>query len=276
MSPIPQKTVKYNKAFHRHFKLFKESANIGFTFFYRQLFSRHCFMALRMVKEDIAATSIAQEAFLRLWQRRDSIESPVHLTDFLHQQIKQGAHNYYAQPSTRFYRGLIQLDGIEHSAEFLLPDHSMASDSDSNHAADEGYDVEREAQLKQLYAVLPDLPEHQQQVIGLLLRYSLDYERIAWHLGGVSCYVAARRIEKTIALLKSILATGANLSGDRITKKEVVNTGLLNEEQARILRYRYELSYSFEEIAGLMNIRQADVQRSFVQAHKLMRKEKAA
>ena len=276
MPPIQQKPVKYSQAFHKHFDKFKEAPETGFAFFYRQLFSRYYIMALRMVKEDIAATCIAQEAFLRLWQRRESISSLPHLTDFLFKQIKQAAYNYYAQPSTRFYRGLIQLDGIEHAAEYLLPDVSIAYELDNVQSADNETHKEREVQRKQLFALLPDLPENQQHVIHLLLRYSLDYERIAWHLGGISCYVAAKQIEKTIALLKSILVNGTNLSGGRITKKEVVITGGLNDEQARILRYRYELSYSFEEIAKLMDIRQSDVQLSFVQAHKIMRKENAA
>ena len=256
--------------------MFKEAQETGFAFFYRELYSRYYIMALRMVKQDIAATCIAQEAFLRLWQRRESINGLPHLTDFLYRQIKQAAYNYYAQPSTRFYRGLIQIDGIEHAAEYLLPDVSITHQLDSVPAYDEETHNELEAQRKQLYAVLPELPEKQQQVVGLLLRYSLDYERVAWHLGGVSCYVAAKQIEKTIALLKSILVNGANLSGNHIAKKQLVISGELTEEQANILRYRYELSYSFEEIAELMNIRQAEVQRSFVQAHQRMRKEKAA
>ncbi|UEG54882.1 sigma-70 family RNA polymerase sigma factor [Mucilaginibacter daejeonensis] len=273
---MSRSAVKYSKEFHVHFELFREAQEIGFAFLYRKLFPNFLYMAQRMVKEDIAATSIAQEGFLRLWQCRVNIKDLGHLNDFLHDQIKQAVYRYYRLPSTRFYRGLIQIDGIENAADHFMIDPGSVDRQENGQAVTEAANMERERQRAQLFAVLPGLPGSQKQVIDLLLRHGFDYERIAWHLGGVSCYVAAKRIESTIALLKSILISGAVVSDGQVIRKQVVLTGGLTEEQANILRYRYELSYSFAEIAKLMNIQQADIQRAFVIAHQQMRKEKAA
>jgi RNA polymerase sigma factor (sigma-70 family) len=268
--------VKYTNAFHEHFKMFKEAQEAGLSFIYRQLYQRYYITALCIVKEDVAAGCIAQEAFLRLWQRRKTISDLPHLTEFLYKQTRQAAHDYYQQSSTRFYRSLIRLDGIDHAYEYVVSCEGFAYETDFVHHADPVWEREQEAQKQQLLCVLHSLPESQRRVVNLFLRYEFDYERIAWHLGGVSCYVAAKRIEQAIALLKSILVSGAPLSSEQIAKKTVVLSGGLSTEQASILRYRYELSYSFEEIARLMNIRQAEVQLQFVRAQQAIRKEKAA
>jgi RNA polymerase sigma factor (sigma-70 family) len=274
--PIPFTPVKYSNAFHEHFKMFKEAQEAGLSFIYRQLYQRYYTTALYMVKEDVAAGCIAQEAFLRLWQRRKTINDLPHLTAFLYKQTKQAARDYYQQSSTRFYRSLIRLDGMENAYEYFVSCDTFSYEVGSIHNVDPSLEHERKAQKQQLLSVLPRLPESQRQVVNLLLRYEFDYERIAWHLGGVSCYVAAKRIEQTLALLKSILVGGTSLSKEQIAKKPVVLSGGLSAEQADILRYRYELSYSFEEIARLMNVRQAEVQLQFVRAQQALRKEKAA
>ena len=256
-----------------YIKKLQEGDEKGLNYFYQHWYKHYYWISWRRTACDLSSAAMVQEAFLRLWMVRESIQSVEQAQAFMRKQLKLAYQSWYQHSGQRFHRNLLRLDGMEGAYDFISPvkvSEKIDADMDS------AQEAQKQEQLKMLYKLLPNLPESQQKVVKLLLNYGLDYERIAWHLGGVSCYVAAQRIEQTLKLLKSILVNGAQLSGDRSTKKEVVIIGGLNEEQARILRYRYELSYSFEEIAKLMNVRQTEVQLWFVQAHQMMRKERSA
>lgn len=257
----------------KYLKQLREGEESGLTYFYNRWYKNYYYISWRRTTCDLSAAAMVQEAFLRLWMVRESMESLEQAQAFIKKQLRLAYEVWYRNSGQRFYRSMLRLDGVEDAYEFIWAVNENEEDS---YLDMELMDEVRTAQGKQLRAVLPNLPQGQQKVLNLLLSYGLDYERVSWHLGGISCYVAAQRVEKTINLLKSVLINGAAFSGHRINKKEVVIIGGLSEEQARILSYRYELSYSFEEIAELMNMRQAEVQLWFVQAQQMMRKEQSA
>lgn len=131
------------------------------------------------------------------------------------------------------------------------------------------YQQELEEELKkqwiQVDALIPNLTQEQQLFIKLCLKYSFNYERIAWHIGGISDYQVARKVENTLESLKAVLANSQKLNAIGKTNKFSFE-GDLCEEQAAILHMRYELQYSFEEIATALNLNQGHIQRAFAQA----------
>ncbi|MEO5777769.1 MAG: sigma factor-like helix-turn-helix DNA-binding protein, partial [Flavobacterium sp.] len=104
-------------------------------------------------------------------------------------------------------------------------------------------------------------------------KYSFNYDRIAWHIGGISDYQVARKVEKTLECLKAILTNTQKLTTVGKTNKFKFE-GDLCEEQSAILHMRYELQYSFEEIATALNLNQGYIQKAFSNACTKIKKVK--
>src|SRR5690606_16442973 len=134
-------------------------------------------------------------------------------------------------------------------------------------------ELEKKKQWDKLQTLLPNLSQQQQLFIQLCLKYSFSYDRIAWHLGGISDYEVAQKVEKTISTLKAALCDSNKL--ESITKRKAFTCeGGLSDEQAKILNMRYELQYSFEEIADALGLEDNHVKKAFVQAYSTIRKSK--
>ncbi|WP_188751815.1 sigma factor-like helix-turn-helix DNA-binding protein [Parapedobacter defluvii] len=80
-------------------------------------------------------------------------------------------------------------------------------------------------------------------------------------------------MEQCIANLKAALSDTAKLDSATRTKP-LVTEGMLTEEQAQVLAMRYDLQYSFEEIAEALQLDDAKVKSLFVQAHTVIKKGK--
>jgi DNA-directed RNA polymerase specialized sigma subunit len=84
-------------------------------------------------------------------------------------------------------------------------------------------DEQNKVNLKKVYDILPSLCKKQQLFINLCLKYSFNYERIAWHLGGISEYTVAHQIEQIINKLQTLLKKVENLDSPKLTTK-IVNS----------------------------------------------------
>lgn len=267
-----ERVFKTKKNAERHFIKFKEGDETGLNYFYRAYYPHYAYRAERYVKEDVAASSMAQEAFLRLWLMRHFIDSVEHLHQFLSQQIKEAGKAYYCKTIHRFYRSMLRLDGVEDYQEFMLG-YEMEEEKEEDTVYLEQLEQEKQQQMERINQLLPNLNEQQQLFIRLCLRYSFNYERIAYHLGGISDYEVGLRIEQCIASLKAALTNGQKL--EQLQKrKAVIMEGTLSEEQAQVLRMRYELQYSFEEIAETLKLDDQHVRQLFIQAFAIVKKAK--
>lgn len=255
-----------------YFEKFRQGDEAGLTYFYRLLYPIYAYRTERYVKDDVIADCITQEAFLRLWLLRNSIKDVQHLHEFLVKQTHDAGIAYYRKTDTRFHRSLLRLDGIEDFQEFMLG-YEMEDDEAEDTLLIQQLELEKKKQWDKLQTLLPNLSQQQQLFIRLCLKYSFSYDRIAWHLGGISDYEVAQRVEKTISTLKSALCDSNKL--DCITKRKTLTCeGGLSDEQAKILNMRYELQYSFEEIAEALNLNDSHVKKAFVQAYATIRKSK--
>ncbi|MFC3199056.1 sigma factor-like helix-turn-helix DNA-binding protein [Parapedobacter deserti] len=269
MHALTYRTKKNNE---RYFQFYKSGNETGLNYFYYAYYDYYAWRAERFVKDDVVAHAMAQEAFLRLWLMRDIIRDVDHLHEFLGVQLREAGTAYYGKTTDRFHRSMLRLDGIEDFQEFMLG-YEMEEEQEEDIVYLEQLEVEKQRQLELIKSLLPNLTDQQQLFIRLCLRYGFNYERIAYHLGGISDYEVAQRVEQCIANLKAALSDTAKLNSATRTKP-LVTEGMLTEEQAQVLAMRYDLQYSFEEIAEALQLDDAKVKSLFIQAYTVIKKGK--
>lgn len=257
------KTLKLtSKATHTHyFNKFREGNEKGLEFFYKLWYPRLYYWGIKYVKDDLNADCIVNEAFLRLWLFRQQISSVEQIEGFIKKLTSDGCKAYYKTSSHRFQRNMLRLDELENYQEFIGAEDTNY-DIDETIFCQQEPDEEIKKQWEQIEKVIPNLKPDQQLFVHLCIKYSFDYGRIAWHIGGISDYEVARKVEKTLECLKAIITDTQklNMVGKANTFKF---EGDVSEEQSTILHMRYELQYSFEEIARELNLEQGYIQRVF-------------
>ncbi len=87
--------------------------------------------------------------------------------------------------------------------EFLLG-YEVEEEEEMDLVYLEKLEEEKQQRLDQLGNLLPSLNQQQQLFIKLCLKYSFNYERIAYYLGGISDYEVSLQVEKTIDTLRSV------------------------------------------------------------------------
>lgn len=264
--------IKLNASRAVNFTKFKEGNEKGLEFFYNQLYSRTYHYGFRYIKDDVNAGCIVNEAFLRLWLSRKVITCPEHIETFVRKLTSDGCRAYYKTSSTRFHRNMLRLDEIENYQEFIGGyDPTLEEETDIFHYYEP--EEEEKKQWEQVEAVIPNLSRDQQLFIRLCIKYSFDYGQIAWHIGGISDYQVARKVEKTLECLKAVISDTEKLNKIEKTTKFRFE-GDVSEEQSMILQMRYELQYSFTEIAEALSLDQGHIQKAFAAASLKMKKTK--
>jgi RNA polymerase sigma factor (sigma-70 family) len=255
-----------------HFEAFRQGSEKGLEFFYKRIYPSMYYYGFRYIKDDVNADCIVNEAFLRLWICRKKITDAGQIEVFVKKLIVNGCRAYYKTSSSRFHRNMLRLDELENYQEFIgSNDPALEDGSDIlyHHESEEGL----KKQWEKVEAVIPNLTSDQQLFIRLCIKYSFDYSRIAWHIGGISDYQVARKVERTLECLKAIITDTKKLNSVERTSKFRFE-GDISEEQFMILQMRYELQYSFGEIATALNLSQGYIQQVFATASLKIRKTK--
>ncbi|MBL1411309.1 RNA polymerase sigma factor [Sphingobacterium faecale] len=247
-----------------HLSLLKEGKEKGLDYFYQKYFDTFCYRAERATEDLCAAESIVQEAFFRLWLFREQIKDSEAVFNFLKKQIRAAIGIYYTKTRNRFQRSLLRLDSIEDYQEFMLG-YDMETEDEIDTVYLEQLEEEKQSQLEKLNKLLPFLSEQQQNFIKLCLRYSFNYERIAYYLGGISDYEVSLQVEKTINALRQIFQSQDKLNILN-TPSSIKLEGEFSAEQAEVLRMRYELQMSFDEISESLQLSSSLVKKIFIEA----------
>jgi len=264
----PSKLLCNTDHFH-YFKKFREGNEKGLEFFYQILYPSAYYYGFRYIKDDVNANCIVNEAFLRLWLSRKVITGPKHIEAFIKKLTSDGCKAYYKTSSNRFNRKMLRLDELESYQDFI----GTCDEDDSYTLYQQEPEEELKNQWKKVEAVIPNLTSDQQLFIRLCIKYSFDYSRIAWHIGGISDYQVARKVERTLQCLKAIITDTKKLNS--VGKTSTFRfEGDVSEEQLMILQMRYELQYSFGEIASALNLSQGYIQQAFAAASLKIRKTK--
>ena len=75
------------------FESFKEGNETAFTYFYEKYFSRITSFSVQFIYDKDEAENLAQEAFLHLWQNRETVESINGIQSFLYTYAKSRCLN---------------------------------------------------------------------------------------------------------------------------------------------------------------------------------------
>ncbi|WP_333801990.1 hypothetical protein [Sphingobacterium multivorum] len=197
-----KKTLQ-QKQTENYIALLQNGDERGLNFFYYRFYSYLFARTYRATQDDCAAESIAQEAILRLWLFRREVKDVDHILSFLKAQVKAALHAFFNKSRNRFHRSLLRLDAIEDYQEFFLG-YETEEEEEMDLVYLEKLEEEKQLRLDQLGNLLPSLNQQQQLFIKLCLKYSFNYERIAYYLGGISDYEVSLQVEKTIDTLRSV------------------------------------------------------------------------
>lgn len=249
----------------KYITLLQKGDERGLNFFYHRFYGYLFARTYRATQDDCAAESIAQEAILRLWLFRREVRDVDNILTFLKAQVKAALHAFFNKSRNRFHRSLLRLDAIEDYQEFLLG-YETEEEEEMDLVYLEKLEEEKQQRLDQLGRLLPSLNQQQQLFIKLCLKYSFNYERIAYHLGGISDYEVSLQVEKTIDTLRSVFNSSQKMELMNRPGR-IVLQGEFDERQAEIFHMRYELQLSFEQIAEALKLNSSMVKKLFVQAH---------
>ena len=255
-----------------YFIKFKEGNEKGLEFFYHLLYPSIYYYGFKYIKDDVNADCIVNEAFLRLWLCRENITCPEHIETFVRKLTSEGCRAYFKTSSSRFHRNMLRLDEIENYQDFIVgydPTLEKETAIFDQHEPRE----EEKKQWERVKAVIPNLSPDQQLFIRLCIKYAFDYGRMACHIGGISDYQVAKKVEQTLKCLKALITDAEKLNQIKKTSRFIFE-GDVSDEQASILQMRYELQYSFSEIAAALNLNQGYIQQAFATASLKIRKTK--
>lgn len=76
------------------FMAFKQGSERAFQVLYEKYYHAMCLWVLRIIKDDTLMHDFVQEAFIALWNSRDSIENELHLKMFLYQTVRNRCLNF--------------------------------------------------------------------------------------------------------------------------------------------------------------------------------------
>ncbi len=252
------------KAEHkRHLIKFQAGNEKGLEFFYNLWYPRYYYWGLKYLKDDLNADCIVNEAFLRLWLLRKQMASTEEMEQLLKKLTVAGCKACYRMSNHQFQRNMLRLNDIEGHQDWVAGFDPRQSDEEMLYEQDP--EEALRVQWERVEKVIPNLNPNQQLFVRLCIKYSFNYGRIAWHIGGISDVQVAKKVEKTLACLRAIITDTQKLETARKAGAFKFE-GDVGEEQLAILRMRYELQYSFEEIAEALNLNQRDIQRAFVNA----------
>lgn len=247
-----------------YFNMFQQGNEKGLDFYYHHLYPSIYYYGFRYIKDAVNADCIVNEAFLRLWISRKIITEASQIETFLRKLTSDACKTYFKTSKNRFHRNMLRLDELENYQEFITGEDPRIEEELDTYFFDED-DLQTKQQWEKVEAVIPSLNADQQMFIRLCIKYAFDYGRIAWHIGGISDYQVAIKVEQTLESLKAILINSQKLDIVSNTNKFKFE-GDVCEQQAAILHMRYQLQYSFEEIAKSLNLEQGYIQQAFVKA----------
>jgi RNA polymerase sigma factor (sigma-70 family) len=252
----------------------QSSTGFSFSETYCSLYkAMHCY-GMRMLNDAFTIENVVQEAFLKLWEYRETITGMAHAGRFLRQQVRWECHAYFRHPVSKFHRRFTYLDAIEdYDTVFALCEPPDDAEQDEL----------TERQLKAITDMMPFLPAgREKSLMKLYYIDGLSHKQIAARYN-VSVSAVTLDLQKGVSTLKSMVVQPQKLFGQPAVKPALTGTGQrvwlyaiegLNKEQSQIYRMRTELRYEFVKIADYLALPQAYVQREYVKAWKAVNCQK--
>ncbi|RXG29920.1 RNA polymerase sigma factor [Leeuwenhoekiella marinoflava] len=247
----------------KHYNGFKQGCPLAFKAIYKEYHRRIYWMGRSLIKDVFVVETLVQDAFLILWDKREQIESPQHLVNFLYTVISSECKWYYARPKNQFDRDFYALDNFPNYQDYMLGYDPAAVD---DHLIDQ---QKKQKDYEQVVNILPLLGSQRKRLIELCFQHGFKYKTLSEQLG-ISITEASNMMKQTIAEIKTILNQGYILKTDKTGEEQSKPLVEITEQQARVLELRCEQQYSFAAIAAELNLSQKEVHRAFTTAYKFL------
>ena len=246
----------------KHYVGLKHGCPVAFKAIYIQYHRQIYWMGRSLIKDVFVVETLVQDTFLTLWEKREQIESPQHLVNFLYTVISNECKWYYARPKNQFNRECYALEKMENYQTFMLGYDPTAVDV---HLKDQ---QKQQKEYEQVVKVLPLLGVQRQHLIELCLQHGFQYKTISEELG-ISIKEASNTLQNTIKEIRNILHQGYVLQPQE--PEPIQNeVGQMTAQEARVLELRCQQHYSFAQIANELQLSQKEVHRAFTTAYKLL------
>jgi RNA polymerase sigma factor (sigma-70 family) len=227
-------------------------------------YSRNIFwVGKRLIEDEFVIETLVQDAFLKLWLHRDTVESPKHVFFFLRFVMKRECISYYTRPKNKFSRNVHSLERFENYQDYMAGYDPLAEE--------ENLKVQNMAQedFESFEKVLPLLNNESRRFIELCLKYGFQYKAIAQAMG-MNIKETSVKIKRAISEIKDIIQKETVMEKPTVTLK---TERTITEQQIEVLKLRCEGKLSFAEIATALDLSQREVHEEFMAAYKLSRDE---
>ncbi|PHR86271.1 MAG: RNA polymerase [Leeuwenhoekiella sp.] len=246
-----------------HFKSFKSGCSKAFNALYKHYYRPIYWMGRSLIKDVFVVETLVQDTFLILWDKRELIESPQHLVNFLYSVISSECKWYYARPKNQFDRDFCSLDKFPNYQDFMIGYDPIEID---DHLIDQ---QKTQEDYQQVVNILPLLGTHRKRLIELCFQHGFKYKTISEQMD-ISITEASITMKQTIEEIKTILNQGYILKHNKTSEEETKTPVEITEQEARVLELRCEQQYSFAAIATELNLSQKEVHRAFTTAYKFL------
>ena len=249
-----------------------EIKDLDFSFdtIYNKLYRSSFRYGIYLLNDEFIIENIVQDAFLKLWNFRETITSLEHASRFLKQTVRWECYNYFRTPAGRFSRRSVSLEEIsDHNTEI------------SYFEPEEQVDI-TDYRLKMINSTVGFLPSEKDRN-WLMLHYydGLSHKEIASRYN-VSVTEVVLTLVKTIGKLKAMIVRPNVFTAESeeefrpiSIRFNIHNMEILNTEQSSIYQLRLQGKYEFKQIAEHLKLSQAHVQQQYVQAWKKMNASKS-
>jgi len=238
------------------------------TVFINSIHKELMLYGLKILKNEFTIENIVQDAYLKLWNFKDTITDRGHAIAFLKQNIKWGCHSHFRNLTSRFHRQMIELDSMEAYDSILLPSAVFHCDKD----VDE--DLQDNRLESTWNAISHILHGKEKEVVELYFKNGLTHKQIALRYN-LSVTTVTLILDKCKAKLKTILVSapekmGTNNKPNQLPLLTSINRpdefDGLNHDQKQIYHLRTISKYSFDRIAKELKLPVSYVQREYVRA----------
>jgi RNA polymerase sigma factor (sigma-70 family) len=251
---------------HDNFQLLKQGHPDALKFIYAKYHRRIFWVGKQTISDEFVIETILQDTFLKLWEKRESIERPEHIYFFLRYVMKRECTYYYCRPRNDFYRNINRLENYEDYQKYM---HGYDPQKEDEHLVDQQANQKAFDRIK---SVLPLLSDKRKHLIELCLKYSFQYKAIAGAMG-ISITEVSIEVKKAIQEIKNFINQGSALEAKKQPATTLKVEGSMTEEQEKVLQLRSEKNYSFAAIATELNLSQKEVHKIFIAAYKFLKEK---
>lgn len=167
---------------------FQRGEERGFSFFFKEFYAALCYFSYTIIKDKAAAEDIAEEAFIKLWERHSSFQNEANIKSFLYAIVRNASIDWLRQQKRRLAQSKEIIYLAEETESFIQQQI-----------------IEAET-YREVVASLKILPPKCRQIFRMFYFEGKDYSQIAHEL---NLSINTIRVQKAraLALLRQQLGT---------------------------------------------------------------------